>query len=115
MNKQIPMLMESPLTKRVFVVTKYTERSDGLFEAKEKHDITKQFDALASLRAGSNEPAWIPASERLPETEDHVFVTCITKTGRRNVYLAYYMHGSWHGQMRTPVIAWMPLPTPYEG
>lgn len=58
---------------------------------------------------------WIPVAKRLPETEDHVFVTCITKTGQRNVYLAYYMHGSWHGQMRTPVIAWMPLPAPYKG
>lgn len=55
MTKQEPMLMESPLTKRVFVVTSY-ERVDGdIFVAKEKHDVTEQFDRLAELRAGARE------------------------------------------------------------
>ena len=50
MSKQIPMLMESPLTKRVFVVTSYKDNGDGTFTARQKHDVTEEFDALAAMR-----------------------------------------------------------------
>ncbi len=50
MSKQIPMLMESPLTKRVFVVTSYKDKGNGIFEARQKYDVTEQFDALAKQR-----------------------------------------------------------------
>ena len=51
MARQQPMLMESPFTKRVFVVTSYVDNGDGTFTARQKHDVTEQFDALARLRA----------------------------------------------------------------
>ena len=50
MTKQQPMLMESPLTKRVFVVTSYKDNGDGTFTARQKYDVTAQFDALAKMR-----------------------------------------------------------------
>lgn len=50
MTKQQPMLMESPLTKRVFVVTSYKDNGDGTFTARRKYDVTAQFDALAKMR-----------------------------------------------------------------
>lgn len=50
MNKQQPMLMESPLTKRVFVVTSYVDNGGGTFTARRKFDVTEQFDALAAMR-----------------------------------------------------------------
>lgn len=50
MNIQKPMLMESPLTKRVYVVTSYKDNGDGTFTARVKHDVTEQFDALAKQR-----------------------------------------------------------------
>lgn len=50
MTKQQPMLMESPLTKRVFVVTSYKDNGDGTFTARQKYDVTEQFDALAAKR-----------------------------------------------------------------
>ena len=50
--KQMPMLMESPLTKRVFVVTSYKDNGDGTFTARKKFDVTEQFDALAERRRG---------------------------------------------------------------
>lgn len=50
MNKQQPMLMESPLTKRVFVVTNYVDNGDGTFTARQKYDVTEQLDALAEQR-----------------------------------------------------------------
>ena len=55
MSKQTPMLMESPLTKRVFVVTSYKDKGDGIFEARQKYDVTEQFDALAERRSGTCE------------------------------------------------------------
>ena len=51
MTKQQPMLMESPITKRVFVVTSYKDNGDGTFTARQKFDVTKQFDRLAEMRA----------------------------------------------------------------
>lgn len=65
MRRQQPMLMESPLTKRVFVVTSYVDEGDGLFTAREKHDVTEQFDALAAMRCGECEP-----------TEEHACNVC---------------------------------------
>ena len=50
MNKQQPMLMESPLTKRVYVVTSYKDNGNGTFTARQKFDVTEQFDALAKRR-----------------------------------------------------------------
>jgi hypothetical protein len=50
MTKQQPMLMESPLTKRVFVVTSYEHLDSDKFLAREKFDVTAQFDALAKMR-----------------------------------------------------------------
>lgn len=50
MSKQEPMLMESPLTNRVFVVTSYEHLEGDTFLAREKFDVTEQFDKLAELR-----------------------------------------------------------------
>ena len=50
MSKQEPMLMESPLTKRVYVVTSYERLEGDTFLAREKFDVTEQFDKLAELR-----------------------------------------------------------------
>ena len=50
MTKQQPMLMESPLTKRVYVVTSYKDNGNGVFTARQKYDVTEQFDALAKKR-----------------------------------------------------------------
>lgn len=65
---------------------------------------------------------WIPCSERLPDTDDHVLVTTINKRGDRRVVRAYYYRsddypggGAWAAGMNNNVIAWMPLPEPYGG
>lgn len=55
MSGQEPMLMESPLTKRVYVVTSYKDEGNGVFTAREKYDVTEQFDALAMMRRGEGE------------------------------------------------------------
>lgn len=64
---------------------------------------------------------WIPCTERLPDTDDHVLVTTINKRGDRRVVRAYYYRsddypggGAWAAGMNNNVIAWMPLPEPYQ-
>lgn len=59
---------------------------------------------------------WIHVSERLPETDDLMLVSCRTKKGVNSVNRAYYSNGAWHGSgSMSGVVAWMPLPKPYEG
>ena len=43
-----PVLLRSPLTGRVYIVTSYTERADGMFVARTKYDVTEMFEALAA-------------------------------------------------------------------
>lgn len=62
----------------------------------------------------SRDSDWIPVSERLPEDDNMVLVTCQTKKGTRNVNRAYCDGTFWHGSgSMSGVIAWMPLPKPY--
>lgn len=59
---------------------------------------------------------WIPVSERLPENDEMVLVSCQTAKGVKSVNRAYYMNGSWHGSgSMSGVKAWQPLPDPYDG
>ena len=59
--------------------------------------------------------SWTPCSERLPEDDEIMLVTCKPKKGSPNVNRAYYMDGAWHGSgSMSNVTAWMPLPKPYQ-
>lgn len=61
-------------------------------------------------------PRWIPVTERLPDHENHVLCCTATKKGQKNIVIGYYHHesGRWACGMNSNVIAWMPLPEPYE-
>ena len=75
----------------------------------------------------SNEPHWIPVTERLPETSDAVLTTYIVNGDRSRRYVeesSYYGNDeSWSSPWdeyriagpRIEVIAWMPLPEYYKG
>ena len=62
------------------------------------------------------EPHWIPCSERLPEDDRSKVVTL----ANGNAEVGYYSNGDWwcvgdKFTLENPtVIAWMPLPKPYE-
>ena len=75
-----------------------------------KEIIRSHMDDVADSKNG-----WIPVSEKLPEDERMVLVTCQTKKGIRSTNRAYYdgkfLHGS--GSM-SGVTAWQPLPEPYK-
>ena len=58
---------------------------------------------------------WEPVDECLPDTDEMVLVSCMTKKGVGSVNRAYYADGFWHGSgSMSGVVAWMPLPEPYE-
>ena len=58
---------------------------------------------------------WIPVSDRLPERYKEVIVTDIETS---DTYQSQYIgNGYWecdNGTLKNRIIAWMPLPKPYE-
>ena len=62
------------------------------------------------------EKGWIPCSERLPEEDVEVLV-CIKDCEGNYFYDLTYFHIVWQteiGGMYSSVIAWQPLPKPYN-
>ena len=59
---------------------------------------------------------WISVKDGLPEENVRVIVCAQTKKGVRNINIAYYSDGFWHGTgSMSGVIAWQPLPEPPKG
>ena len=59
------------------------------------------------------ENGWIPVSERLPEDDTTVLVSCKTSRGTTFVRTEYCINGSWHLNCYGAT-AWRPLPEPYK-
>ena len=72
-------------------------------------------DALSALPSAESVQGWIPCSERLPKVDEEVLVTM--EWG--DVQIAWYdKFGKWETDEwydLDDILAWMPLPTPYEG
>lgn len=78
--------------------------------------IIDEFEALPSAQQ------WIPCSERLPEDEEKVIVSIHDDSGD---YAIDYSSSGWYvpagdfwvveNETNSRVIAWMPLPEPWEG
>lgn len=63
---------------------------------------------------------WIPCSERLPEKDGEYFVTArwLGKKEVREVWIDHFQFGcQWDDfdNNGSEVLAWMPLPEPWEG
>lgn len=82
----------------------------------DEYDLENLREQLAAedIHVPTND-GWILAEERLPEDENIVLVTTVTKKGLRNVNRAYCIDGCWHGSgSMAEVISWRPLPEPYR-
>lgn len=67
---------------------------------------------LENLPSADRPPKWIPVSERLPIPPTFCLVTTDGSHGDV-IDIALYMSDGWH--KASEVLAWMPLPPPYEG
>lgn len=75
-----------------------------------KKEIDATFDKINNLPSAQPEPQWIPVSERLPEYGTQVLA--IHKDGDYELnHVIDEEDGEW---FLNGVIAWMPLPEPYE-
>lgn len=59
-RKQPPKLVRGGLTGRVYVLTRYKVRSDGGYEAIEKHDVTEDFELLVAAEKVAAVPSETP-------------------------------------------------------
>ena len=105
------------MTKRDFLDTVFR------LAPNEANAIMDAFDEYVD----SNEPHWIPVTERLPENSDEVLTTYIVNGNRKERYVetaTYYDgdEGYWSSPWdeyrvagtRIEVIAWMPKPEPFK-
>lgn len=65
------------------------------------------------LEQDEKENRWIPVSERLPEDDTTVLVSCKTRRGTTFVRAGYCTNGSWYLNCEG-VKAWKPFPEPYK-
>lgn len=73
----------------------------------------EQGNMLKELNEEQCKHRWIPVEERLPE-ESLNSVIGWDKYRERCCFVQYYA-GSWHlGDESVRIIAWMPLPEPYQ-
>ena len=66
-------------------------------------------DALELARSALEQTTWIPVSERLPEDSGYYIATTKCRWGNESFAMFYCDGMDWER-----VIAWMPLPEPYE-
>lgn len=82
--------------------------------AKEHEQLAEWLEELKKYREMKDQHRWIPVEERLPE-ESLNSVIGWDKYRERCCFVQYYA-GSWHlGDESVRIIAWMPLPEPYQG
>ena len=88
------------MTKREFLDTVFA------LAPNEANKIMDAFDEYVE----SNEPHWIPVTERLPEVNGCYLVSVKNDHERRYSKTAWFGKDGWFA--RQDVIAWMPLPEP---
>ena len=87
-------------------------------------DIADIIDIIERQPTIEPEHRWIPCSERLPDDDELMLVNYIdNREGAADIWIGWhemenvwYIDGVAHSrEYGNEVIAWMPLPEPYEG
>ena len=81
--------------------------NDGIGTQKE---VCKFLANLMDVLEKQMTNGWIPVNEKLPEIEQRILVT-YNQEDEVKIDITYYTK---HGFLLSEVIAWMPLPTPYN-
>lgn len=69
-----------------------------------RYDLTDE-DIDLYLRTG-----WIPSRSGLPEPDERVLCSTVTKKGVKNLVIGYHDGTRWCCGMNSNVVYWMPLP-----
>ena len=86
--------------------------------------INGMADTIAELEQKLAEREWIPASERLPKAGEYVEDVAkyyLVQNEYGDMLVARYTHSGYWEQIyqlkpyADKIVAWMPLPEPYEG
>lgn len=105
MNKELAI--ECIKTQRQFVDDMTREAFDMAI------DLIKEAKSVSTI---NTMPNWIPCSERLPELKTECLITYLSWSGDPVIDIDSYDYDGedgWFSHM-DKVIAWMPLPEPYE-
>lgn len=99
----------------------YNEDSGGIHTAMEALD---EIDNAPTVEA---EPKWIPVTERLPKSYEHVLVSKKKEEGFEPISVGYFFKNPYSDDimfddflgtccryLSTDILAWMPMPKPYE-
>lgn len=82
-------------------------------------EILKLRKDLRELPSAQPEQRWIPVTERLPEESKRYLISVLDGVSRRTTVAQYQSRNkAWTltGRMAYwKVVAWMPLPEPYDG
>ena len=115
------------MTREVEILTSLKDRFEDVMEegllgvdtdAVDALDSNKEIvDALeVAIQALEQEPKWIPVSERLPEDGEWAIFTngkmISVERYKMDALDHFYPSGRWFNL--EDVVAWMPLPKPYE-
>ena len=87
------------------VAHEYDDTYDIIIHCESQEDQDKAREKLMRTN-------WIPCDERLPERKDHKDDMVLVTTSEHAVRLDSFWNGKW--VYCTDVIAWMPLPEPYQ-
>ena len=107
------------INKYDFEFPEYMERFVTELRDAMKEDLKHDIEELPPAQQ------WIPVTERPPVREGWYNVTIVVGDSHYTYYdvsTLYMKDGKWHDydcggfeEFKMPVIAWMPLPEPYEG
>ena len=122
-------MYESPI--EIIVGEMQTEYENGILKAVQKYDIHCNKEELTKALAYDRDqyrkgyedgkasvPQWVPCSERLPEVGEYVLISFrgnVVEAHLRESEEYFLTHKSGMFIKTDDVVAWMPLPMPYEG
>ncbi len=104
----------------------YRQSAINAIENTECELLSCEWDELTNaIKQVPSAQQWIPVTERPPVREGWYNVTIVVGDSHYTYYdvsTLYMKDGKWHDydcggfeEFKMPVIAWMPLPEPYEG
>ena len=113
----------SMISKQVEELRKYADGRKGEISQICRDAADTIEDLSAKVRANNLHGGWIPVSERLPEVNEYVGSVCrhyLIQDEFGDMHVAHLCDRGWVPtcvllELDCDVVAWMPLPEPYEG